>query len=246
VTPLVAQVRAETFMTLRRGETLLLTVGIPVVFLVFFSTVHVVPTGGTAAVAFFVPGVLALAVMSTAMVSLGIATGFERGYGVLKRLGTTPLGRPRLLGAKIATVVLVEVVQAAVLVPVGLGLGWNPGGPGDAGAAVGEAIAVALLATVAFGGIGLLLAGTLRAEVNLAAANGLYLVLLLLGGMVVPLAKLPAGLADVAKVLPAAALSDGLHAALGTGSAVPVEAWIVLAVWAVAAPTAAALTFRWE
>ncbi|HEY5244282.1 MAG TPA: ABC transporter permease [Acidimicrobiales bacterium] len=246
MTPLVAQVRAETFMTLRRGETLLLTVGIPVVFLVFFSTVHVVPTGGTAAVAFFVPGVLALAVMSTAMVSLGIATGFERGYGVLKRLGTTPLGRPRLLGAKIATVVLVEVVQAAVLVPVGLGLGWNPGGPGDAGAAVGEAIAVALLATVAFGGIGLLLAGTLRAEVNLAAANGLYLVLLLLGGMVVPLAKLPAGLADVAKVLPAAALSDGLHAALGTGSAVPVEAWIVLAVWAVAAPTAAALTFRWE
>jgi ABC-2 type transport system permease protein len=246
VTPLVAQVRAETFMTLRRGETLLLTVGIPVVFLVFFSTVHVVPTGGTPAVAFFVPGVLALAVMSTAMVSLGIATGFERGYGVLKRLGTTPLGRPRLLGAKIATVVLVEVVQAAVLVPVGFGLGWNPGGPGGGGVAAGEAIAVALLATIAFGGIGLLLAGTLRAEVNLAAANGLYLVLLLLGGMVVPLAKLPAGLADVAKLLPAAALSDGLHAALGTGAAVPVEAWIVLAVWAIAAPAAAALTFRWE
>ena len=246
MTPLVAQVRAETFMTLRRGETLLLTVGIPVVFLVFFSTVHVVPTGGTPSVTFFVPGVLALAVMSTAMVSLGIATGFERGYGVLKRLGTTPLGRPRLLGAKIATVVLVEIVQAAVLVPVGFGLGWNPGGPGNGGVAAGEAIAVAALATVAFGGIGLLLAGTLRAEVNLAAANGLYLVLLLLGGMVVPLAKLPAGLADVAKLLPAAALSNGLHATLGTGSAVPVEAWIVLAVWAVAAPAAAALTFRWE
>ncbi len=246
MTPLVAQIRAETFMTLRRGETLLLTVGIPVVFLVFFSTVHVVSTGDTAAVAFFVPGVLALAIMSTAMVSLGIATGFERGYGVLKRLGTTPLGRPRLLGAKIATVVVVELVQAAVLVPVGFGLGWNPGGPGNGGVAAGEAIAVAALATVAFGGIGLLLAGTLRAEVNLAAANGLYLVLLLLGGMVVPLAKLPAGLADVAKLLPAAALSNGLHAALGTGSAVPVEAWIVLAVWAVAAPAAAALTFRWE
>jgi ABC-2 type transport system permease protein len=246
VTPLVAQIRAETFMTLRRGETLLLTVGIPVVFLVFFSTVHVVPTGGTPAVAFFVPGILALAVMSTAMVSLGIATGFERGYGVLKRLGTTPLGRPRLLGAKITTVVVVEIVQAAVLVPVGFGLGWSPGGPGGRGAAAGDAIAVALLATIAFGGIGLLLAGTLRAEVNLAAANGLYLVLLLLGGMVVPLSKLPAGLADIAKALPAAALSDGLHAALGTGAAVPAEAWIVLAIWAIAAPAAAAVTFRWE
>jgi ABC-2 type transport system permease protein len=243
VKALVAQVRAETFMTLRRGETLLLTVGIPVAFLVFFTTVHVVSTGATHPVAFFVPGVLALAVMSTAMVSLGIATGFERGYGVLKRLGSTPLGRPRLLGAKIATVLLVEVVQAAVLVPVGYGLGWRPAG---AGAAAGQALAVALLATVAFGGLGLLLAGMLRAEVNLAAANGLYLVLLLLGGMIVPVSKLPGGLAAVAKVLPAAALSDGLHAALGSGGAVGVQAWVVLAVWAAVTPAAAALTFRWE
>lgn len=239
-----AQVRAETFMTLRRGETLLLTVGIPVVFLVFFSTVHVVSTGADQPVSFFVPGILSLAVMSTAMVSLGIATGFERGYGVLKRLGTTPLGRPRLLGAKVGTVLLVELVQAAVLVPVGVGLGWDPGGSG--GADAGQALAVALLATVAFGGLGLLLAGILRAELNLAAANGLYLLLLLLGGMVVPLAKLPGPLADVARALPAAALSDGLHATLGTGTAVPVEAWVVLAAWAVAAPAAAALTFRWE
>src|SRR5271155_3050733 len=117
-------------MTLRRGETLLLTLGIPVIFLLFFSTVHVVATPHQKAVDFFVPGILALAVMSTAMVSLGIATGFERGYGVLKRLGSTPLGRPRLLAAKIVTVLAVELVQAAVLVPVALGLGWHPGGSG--------------------------------------------------------------------------------------------------------------------
>jgi ABC-2 type transport system permease protein len=230
-------------MTLRRGETLLLTIGIPVVFVVFFSEIHVLPTGSQSAVSFVVPGVLALAVMSTAMVSLGIATGFERGYGVLKRLGATPLRRDRLVGAKIVTVVLVELVQAVVLIPVGLGLGWRPGG--HAGA-VGEAIALALLATVAFGGLGLLLAGLLRAEVNLAAANGLYLVLLLLGGMLVPVAKLPGALAAFARGLPAAALSGGLHAALGTGAAVPTESWVVLALWAVVTPVLASLTFRWE
>ena len=185
VRALLAQTEAEVYMTLRRGETLLLTVGIPVVFLVFFSTVHVVATPHQEAVDFFVPGILALAVMSTAMVSLGIATGFERGYGVLKRLGSTPLGRPRLLGAKIATVVLVEILQAGVLIGVGFALGWNPGGHGSGVAAFG-AVGAALLATVAFGGIGLFMAGVLKAEVNLAAANGLYLVLLLLGGMVVP------------------------------------------------------------
>ncbi len=241
----MAQTRAEVFMTLRRGETLLLTVGIPVLFLIFFSTVHVVSTPTLKAVDFYVPGILSLAVMSTAMVSLGIATGFERGYGVLKRLGSTPLGRPRLLGAKIATIGAVEIVQAVILVAVGLVLGWNPGG-GGSDAAVPAAVAVMVLATVGFAGIGLLMAGVLRAEVNLAAANGLYLVFLLLGGMVVPVAKLPSGLATVAKALPPEALSAGLHAALGTGSAVPALSWAVLAVWAVAAPLAAAFSFRWE
>ncbi len=242
--PLTAQTGAEVYMTLRRGETLLLTLGIPVVFLLFFSKVSVVSTSTPSPADFFVPGILALAVMSTAMVSLGIATGFERGYGVLKRLGATPLGRPRLLGAKIVTIVAVELLQAAVLLPVGLGLGWNPGGGGSV--AVAGTIGAILLGSAAFAGIGLLMAGTLRAEVNLAAANGLYLILLLLGGMIVPIGKLPGGLADFAKLLPAEALSAALHAALGSGTAVPGESWAVLATWAVAAPVAAALTFRWE
>jgi ABC-2 type transport system permease protein len=243
--PLSAQTGAEVYMTLRRGETLLLTLGIPVIFLLFFSEVSVIATPTAKPVDFFVPGILSLAVMSTAMVSLGIATGFERGYGVLKRLGATPLGRPRLLGAKIVTIVAVELIQAAVLLPVGAGLGWNPGGSGVS-AAIPSAIGAILLGSAAFAGIGLLMAGTLRAEVNLAAANGLYLVLLLLGGMIVPISKLPGGLASFAKLLPAEALSAALHATLGAGSAVPVESWVVLAVWAVAAPVAAALTFKWE
>ncbi len=238
--PLGAQTGAEIYMTLRRGETLLLTLGIPVVFLLFFSKVSVVSTPTQTPAQFFVPGILSLAVMSTAMVSLGIATGFERGYGVLKRLGSTPLGRPRLLGAKIVTIVAVELLQAAILLPVGLALGWEPGGAG------GAAVGAILLGTAAFAGIGLFMAGTLRAEVNLAAANGLYLILLLLGGMIVPITKLPSGLAAFAKLLPAEALSAALHASLGGGVPVPVEAWVVLAVWAVAAPLAAALTFRWE
>jgi ABC-2 type transport system permease protein len=226
-------------MTLRRGESLLLALGIPVLLLVFFSLVDVLPTETKDPVDFLAPGILALAVMSTAMVGLGIATGFEREYLVLKRLGTTPLGRPALLTAKTVAILAVEVVQVAVLVPTAYALGWRAHGN------LAAALAAVLVATVAFAGLGLLMAGTLRAEVTLAAANGLYLVLLLMGGMVVPLAKLPGPLRTVARALPAAALSDVLHAALGAGS-VPGRAWLVLALWAVAAPTAAALLFRWE
>ena len=236
-----AQTLAELGMTLRRGESLLLTLGIPVVLLVFFSQVHLLPTGGRHPVAFLAPGILALAVMGTAMVNLSIATGFERGYGVLKRLGTTPLGRPSLLVAKIAAVLVVEILQAAVLVPVALGLGWHPSASGS-----GQAVLVVALATAGFGGLGLLLAGRLAAEVNLAAANGLWLVLLLVSGMLAPLSKLPGWLQAVSKVLPASALADGLHRSVGLGLGVARWSWVVLVVWALGAPLAAAAAFRWE
>jgi ABC-2 type transport system permease protein len=229
---------------MRRGDSVLLNLAIPIGLLVFFSLVDVLPkpTGVRHSVQFLAPGLLALAVMSTAMVSLGIATGFERQYGVLKRLGSTPLGRSRLLGAKITSVIAIEAVQVTALVVVGLILGWSPSGT------IVLAVPAILLATVAFAGLGLLMAGALRAEVTLAAANGLYLMLLLLGGMIFPLTKLPVGLRDFAEWLPAGALSDALHGSLGAtaGAGIPDRAWIVLAVWAFAVPFVAARTFRWE
>jgi ABC-2 type transport system permease protein len=235
---LSAQLRVELTLLVRNGESLLLTVGIPVLLLAFFSTVDVLPIDGEP-IDFLAPGVIALAVMSTSMVNLAIATGFERQYGVLKRLGSTPLGRPRLLAAKTTAIVIVEVVQVVVLTALALALGWDPTVDGAAAAAA------IVLGTIAFAGLGLTLAGSLRALVTLAAANGIYLVLLLLSGMVVPLDELPAGARAVARALPSGALAEAVRGALGPG-AVPGRAWVVLLAWAVAAPIVATLTFRWE
>lgn len=238
---LAAQARMETTLSLRRGESVLLTLGIPVGLLVFFSLVDVLPIDLDDPVDFLAPGILALAVMSTAMVNLAIATGFERQYLVLKRLGSTPLGRDRLLAAKTIAIKVLLALQLAVIVVVALVLGWDPDWAG-----VPAALAGMVLATVAFAGLGLLMAGTLRAEMTLALANGLYLVLLLLGGMVIPLEELPSGVRAVAEVLPAAALADVLNGALRSGVDVASRSWVVLAVWAVVAPVAAARWFRWE
>jgi ABC-2 type transport system permease protein len=240
VKALVAQTKAELVLTLRRGESVLLVLLIPLLMLGFFSTVDVLPkTGFQEPVDFLAPGILALAVMSTGMVQLAIGTSFERQYGVLKRLGSTPLGRPRLLTAKTLAIVAVELLQVVLLVGLAIVLGWSPH-------AAAGAVAAVVLGTLAFAGLGLLMAGTLRGEVTLAAANGLYLVLLLTGGMVVPLTELPSAVRSVAELLPAAALVDALTTTLTNGAAVDAKAWIVLVVWALAAPAAAAATFRWE
>ena len=169
---ITAQARAEITLQMRRGENAIVTLAVPIGVLVFFAKVDAVTTNFSDPVDFLVPGVLALSVMATAMVSLGIATGFERRYGVLKRLGSTPLSRGGLLMAKTTTVLALEVIQFVLVLAVGVALGW------DLGAGVFPALGLLLLGTIAFAGIGMLMAGTLRAEANLAASNALFLVLL--------------------------------------------------------------------
>ncbi|MDJ0381341.1 ABC transporter permease [Streptomyces sp. G-G2] len=244
---ILAQTALETRMLLRNGEQLLLTVIIPALLLVLFSTVDIVTVtvpvregGAGRSVDFLAPGILALAVMSTAFTGQAIATGFDRRYGVLKRLGASPLPRWALLAAKTLSVLVTEVLQVALLSVIALGLGWSPRGNPLAVAAL------LLLGTAAFSGLGLLLAGTLKAEVTLAAANLVFLLLLVGGGVIVPMEKFPDAVRSVLELLPISALSDGLREVLQHGAALPWGDAAVLAVWAALGLGAAAKFFRWE
>lgn len=236
-----SQISAELSLVRRNGEQLLVTLGIPLLLLGFFGTVDVLPSNTDDPVDSLVPGILALAVMSTSMVSLGIATGFERSYLVLKRLAATPLGTGRLIAAKTTAVACVEAVQMALLVGLGLLLGWSPQSANWL-----LVLGAIVVGTFAFAGIGLGLAGNLRGEVNLAASNGLYLVLLLLGGLLFPIDRLPSVLESVGRVTPSYALSDVLNDALMSAGSHTATSWITLMAWAVLAPAFAARTFRWS
>jgi ABC-2 type transport system permease protein len=235
-----AQTVLETRMLLRNGEQLLLTVVIPTLLLVLFSTVSVVDTGAGPAVDFLAPGVLALAVMSTAFTGQAIATGFERRYGVLKRLGASPLPRWGLMTAKTGAVLVTEILQIALLTVVALGLGWSPHG--------NPAVVVLLLilGTAAFSGLGLLMAGTLKAEATLAAANLVFLLLLVGGGVLVPLDRFPDAVRGALGLLPISALSNSLREVLGHGTGIPWGDLGILAAWAVLGLGAAATLFRWD
>jgi ABC-2 type transport system permease protein len=235
----------EVRLVLRRGENLFATIVIPTLVLVLFSSLAILPTGTGRPVDFLLPGSIALGVIATSLVSLGITTAYDRSYGVLKRLGGSPLSRAELVAARLLTVLVVEAVQVALLVGTATVLGWTVGPSG--GSPIVLVVAV-VLGTVAFAGLGLLLAGTLRAETVLAVANVLFLGFLVVGGVIVPIEELPGPLAAIAAALPAAPLSELLRTALGPATAgVDVASpLILLAAWAVAASGLAAATFRWE
>ena len=240
---IAAQAGLELRTLLRNGEQLLLTLIIPLLLLVVFSSESLISVGRGSRIGFIAPGIMALAVMSTSFTSLAIGTAFERRYGVLKRLGATPLSRGGLIGAKAVTVLTVQAGQIALIVIVSALLGWRPV---VTAVSVPSALLLIAAGSAAFSGLALLMAGTLRAEATLAAANLVYLLLLGVGGVVFPLTKFPPAARPVLRLLPSGALSDGLRAVLRYGAGLPVKDVVVLGVWAVIGIGLAARTFRWE
>lgn len=238
----LAQARMEARLMLRNGEQLLLAVVIPVLVLIGGVTAgeHLALDLETSRplVDIFTPGVIALAVMSTSFTSLAIATGFERRYGVIKRLGSSPLPRSGLLAGKVGALLLVQLIQVIVIGGVGQLLGWTPE-PG----VLGVALAI-VFGTAAFASLGLFVAGVFRAEATLAVANLIYLLLLAGGAVVLPSSAYGA-FGDVVQWLPSGALGEAMRTAFGDGG-VDWAALTVLALWAAVGTTLTARTFKWE
>jgi ABC-2 type transport system permease protein len=234
-----SQTRMELRLLLRNGEQVGLTLVIPLLLEFFFNLPMLYSIEGRR-IDFVVPSVLALAVMSASFTGLAIGTGFERKYQVLKRLGATALPRSVLLLGKTSAVLILQALQVLLITLFGLLLGWHP-----TGNPLWAALLI-VLGTFTFGGLGLLLAGTVRAEVTLAAANLLWLILLFAGGIAIPLSRYPSQARDILQYLPSAALSNGLHQVLQDGAGFPMRSALTLLVWAAVALPAAARWFRWE
>ena len=238
---ILTQTQFELLLTLRRGENILVTLIIPVMLFIFFASLNIAPNVNGSAINFLLPGILAVAIIAAGMVNLGIATAYERYYGVLKRLGSSPLPRSGLIIAKVISMLLLEAIQVIILVGVAIALyHWQ-----FAGSPLLTLLVIAL-GTITCASLGGAMAGALRAELTLAGANGLFLAFILLGGGILPLDHLPAPLAALAQILPAAALTQTLQATMTNGTTFPTSSLIVLAIWAVLVLFIAIRTFKWE
>ena len=237
---LAVHARTEFLVTVRHAEQLLLTLIIPLALLVGLTVLDVLDMpAGLRRVDAVTPRIFALAVMSSAFTGQAIALGFDRRYGVLKRLAATALPRWVLVCGRLVALLGVVGVQLVLLAAVALGLGWRPSGQG-----LLYAVPLIVLGTLAFGALGVLLGGSLRAEVVLALANALWFVLLLAGGIVLSADKLPGSTGDVVRLLPSGALASGLESALAYGEWPGWGPVAVLLAWAAGAAAVAVRTVR--
>ncbi|MGO4492354.1 ABC transporter permease [Arthrobacter sp. 2YAF22_2] len=237
---ILLQGRYETATMLRNGEQLILAVILPLLALVGLTVTPLLDGLGPSRVNIAVPGILALCAMSTAFTGQGISTGFDRRYGVLRFLSTTPLGRAGLILGKVLAVLAVLLIQVLVVTAVALPLGWRP-----AVAGLLPGLVLLVLGAAAFTALGLLVAGTVRPEATLAITNLLWILLGALGGIVIPAERLPALAQAIVHFLPSGALGQALRDALLYGS-VNLAAVFVLLLWTAIAGLAATRWFKWN
>ena len=237
---ILLQGKYEALAMLRNGEQLILAVVLPLLALVGLTVTPFLDGLGPTRIDVAVPGILALCAMSTAFTGQGIATGFDRRYGVLRFLSTTPLGRGGLIAGKALSVLAVLCLQVAVVAAVGLALGWQPPASGWL-----PGLVLLALGAAAFTALGLLVAGTVRPEATLAITNLLWILLGALGGIVIPAERLPDAAQQIVGFLPSGALGEALRDAFLHG-AINGAATLILVLWTVIAGAAAIRWFKWN
>ena len=240
----IEQGRYETMAMLRNGEQLMLNIIFPIMALIALRFTGLIDeyanSVGVSRMDAAVPGVLALCVISTALSGQGIATGFDRRYGVLRFLATTPLGRNGLIMGKCIAVLVVVAIQFTLVAVLGYGLGWRP----DA-IAVSRSIITMLMGAGAFTALGLLIAGTVRAEATLAIVNIAWVILAGAGGVVFPLKSFPDWYAGVVAWSPSAALGDALRGNFIQHQWLADPHWVLI-VWTVVIGFIASRKFKWS
>ncbi|MFZ1361660.1 MAG: ABC transporter permease [Candidatus Nanopelagicales bacterium] len=235
----LSHAKFEFGLILRNGEQILLTLIIPLAAMLGLNFVSGIDLGTDDRIQVIAPGTIALAILATAFASQAISTGFDRRYGVIKLLGTTPLSRGRLLASRILAILAVEVVQIVLILILGIALGWRAEGNAL------FALVFIVLGTISLTALALLLAGTLRAEATLAVANAVFLLLMFVGGVMIPLTNAPAWMASAASLLPSGALGEGLRMSMSTGG-FDGSAALVLVIWGVLGTLFTIKFFKWE
>lgn len=226
------------------------TVALPLIFLFLFVSIFGnddVDLGGRAikGATYYVPGIVALALVSASTVNLAISVSIRRERGILKRLRSTPLPPWVYMAGRVGTSMSVATLLVVVVTLVGKAV-YGVELPGST--LVGLALTV-LVGTGALCCLGFALTAAIPSE-NAAPAvtNAIMLPLYFISGVFIPNDQIPAGMRRVADVFPVKHLFQSLLTAFDpttTGSGIEWGHLAIMALWGVGGLIVATRTFRW-
>lgn len=244
---LARQVMLEMRLFLRRKDDLFWTLAFPLFFIVLFGLIYQDMQWedlGLRAIEYILPGIVVMALMTSGI--MATASGFveERERGIYRRLSLTPLKRHTILGGQLIQRYLVNLVQTALLLMVGV-LAFDI-------TILGNPFFVWLVVTLGalcFLSIGFLLTGLIKTA---RAANGISMVvffmLMFLGGIFFPNELMPDFLRVVSEALPSTNLNDVFRGVMITNLGIDEmrRQLLIAGGWFVGSLALAVRLFRWE
>lgn len=158
---------------------------------------------------FYIPGITAAFIMTNGIIALTATTTEFKRRGIIKRLSITPLTKIDWILGNILCQTLLNLMLAAIMI----GLGWiifNVRVVPDV-----LSIAMILLGSIMFSGIGMTLSGfTKDAEAASAIGNAIAFPMMFLSGTYFPLELMPSFVQTISKVMPLTYFSEGLKHAM--------------------------------
>lgn len=242
------QVRYATKSYLRNPPAVFFGLMLPVLFLLIFASVFGNSTVDHLHIkqsTYYVPGLIALGIVSTTFVNLAMNLVVLRENRVLKRLRGTPLPAPAFIAGRVATAVGMALALTVVLLVIGR-IAFGVDIPG---ATMPGVVVAVVVGAAAFCCLGVAFSTLVPNEdAGPAVVNAVVLPLYFISGVFFPTNDAPTWLTNVANVFPIRHLAQALLHAFEPGSGSPGIEWGhlgIVALWGVAGLVAASLTFRW-
>lgn len=237
-------IRSEAKMILREPSDLLIPLGLPLLILVMwgFQTRDAPPIAGDRSILDVIglPVAFTTTIALIGIINMPTLLTTYRKSGVLRRLALTPISPLRVLGSQVAVSLFQALIGIGLAFVVGV-IAFDASPPADLLPALG----IIGLAALAMYSIGMILAALAPSpSATLACGFVIFLGFGALGGMFGGAQALPDALASIGSYLPFGASVEALGAAW-SGTPIPLENLVSLAVCGILGVTVSAFTFRW-
>jgi ABC-2 type transport system permease protein len=234
----------------RNRQSRFFTLALPVLFLIIFASVFgndtIEVAGGRIDTSVsYVPGIMALGIISAAFTNLVISVTAQRETGVLKRRRATPIPASAIISGRALTAVVTAITITVVL----LGIGWAAFGAYVAAWTAPALALTVVVGAVAFSCLGFAVASVIRdQEAAQPVTQAITLPLYFISGVFVPTSNLPHWLATIADIFPVRHLAAALLTAYNPHTRGAGLAWtdlLVIGAWGAAGLSVAIGRFSW-
>lgn len=241
------QTRFDLLVFIRNPAATFFTAILPIIFLVLFTALfgNQEMDNGVRVATLYVPGILALAIISATAVNVAFAMTTRRERGVLKRVRGTPMPPPVFVAAQAIAGFTISLVMTVLIIVIGRVV-FDVSLIVDG---IPTLLITLLIGATSFSVIGLAITTIIPSEEAApAVTNAIMLPLYFISDVFIAGDQVPGWIQAIANIFPVRHLSHALQESFDptvTATPWPVDHWLVIGAWGAVATVVTLTRFEW-